>query len=590
MFRTAVSCLTLIVISLPTLRADNISVQELENLGLEIRWSSQAIMDVTRDGVRYITNDEANVYVQSTAGMLTAFHAENGRKLWNIQVGRTDEQGMTAVTNSKTILIIAGPVAYGFNKFNGTPLFEFRLPAQPSAAPAMNEGAFYIPLSGGAIYAYSLSVLEYKTRYGKLPDTVTASHLWRFVCAEEIVHPPVVGERALSFATKSDNLFSVETTGINRGKTRCQLLLNSSATANLAVADNKSSSSVVLLNGDNRIFSVDMLTGNTEWTYPMGRAMEEKPIIIGSHVYVIATDGRMVKIERDEFSPSWGRPVELSRHQPPMSIGVGLEDVPADAAVAGVEVKSIVAGSPGDFAGLQVGDIIAAVDGLNIDGIESAGSALAELPPRVERTIVVSRGGKTVPLTIKIPAIKWEAYGVRHITAVGRFGVYGIDEAGRLVGFDVNSSTPIGRAHIQEYPFHHANSMTDQIYLVSKSGQVICLREIGPIVPMPAMSTVSIQATVKSVKVNFGAVIDPAGTVICEVELPNGDVNEIVSNHKGTVSRVFVEPGQMISVGHPLIQIADDSFAIYHKNPQQRPIDVELMDPNAAAPAIDGDL
>ena len=584
MSRTVVFFLTLFVGGLPFVDAADISSAELQAIGLEVRWTNQTMMDVGRDGVRFVTNDEANVYVQSTSGMMSCFHAENGRKLWNAQVGRTDEPGMMAVSNSQTLLVIAGPMAYAFNKFNGIPLFEFRLPTQPSAAPGLNEGAFYIPLSGGSIYAYSLSVLEYRTKYGKLPDDVITPHMWRFICAEEVTHPPVVGERAISFATESKSLFSVETSGIARGRTRCQLLLNRSATADLAVAGNKGGSSVVMLTGENRIFSVDMMTGNTEWTYPMGRKMNQIPVIIGNHVYVVAVDGTMVKIERDESSPSWGRPLEMPAWQAPMLIGAGMFPTEADAAVAGLVVENINEGSTAAAAGLQPGDVITSIDGVEVTSIEAAQGAISELPLRVERTIEVTRGDTFKRLDIRIPAIKWEAIGVRSLTAVGRFGVYGIDMTERLVGFDLQTSRALGRVNIQGYPIHPHNSSTDQVYLVSKSGEVVCLREIGPTVRMPELTSVSNEAMIKSVRLNRGASIDAAGTVVCEVELPGGDIHEIASNHPGSVREIYIRPGQVVRVGEPLILIADDKFATYHQNPQQRPIDVELGQPQAAAP------
>jgi len=228
------------------------------------------------------------------------------------------------------------------------------------------------------------------------------------------------------------------------------------------------------------------------------------------------------------------------------------------------------------------------IDGLAVDSVEAAQSALAELAVRVERSLEVTRGDAVLRLKIRIPAIKWSAQNVHEVTAVGRFAVYGIDKAERLVGFDLKTSRPMGRVSIPGYAKHHQNAETDQVYLVSHSGEVVCLREIGPTVRMPELSTVSNEATIKSVAVKSGAAIEAAGTVICEVELPDGEIQQITSSHPGEVREIYVAEGDIVQVGQPLILIADDQFATYHQKPQQRPIDVELGDPNAAAPA-DGD-
>ena len=589
MHRIAAFCLTLVAgtaaLGLSSCVAADLSQAELRALGLEVRWTGQAVLDVRRDVVRHVSNDESNIYLQSSGGMLTVLHAENGRKLWSAQIGRNDEPSMAAVTNDDTVLTIIGPVAHAFNKFDGTPLFEYRLAAQPMSPPAMNDGAFFVPVAGGALYAYSLSVLEYHTRYGKLPDTVATPHMWRFICGEVIVHRPVLGERAVAFATEARNLFSVETKGSPPGKTRFQMVLNRPATADLAIADNKGGSSVLMLTGDNRVFSVDLMTGKTEWTYPMGRSMVEAPIVIGSEVFVVTKDGSLTMLDRDELSPSWGRPVEVPRYLAPMYIGAGMEDTAADSDVAGVVVKNIVPGSPAEMAGLLPGDIIRRIDGLEVTNVDSARNTLSELPRKAPRPVLVSRSGAVERLELRIPTTDWDVRGIEAITAIGRFAVFGIDQANRLVALDKRDGSNLGRVNIQGYGVRHHNAVTDQIYLVSSSGEVVCLREIGPTVKMPELSSLARHAKVISVKVQRGSAIEPTGTVICEVELPDGTTQPLSSSHKGAVREIYVTEGQVVNVDDPLIQISDDQFATYHQKPQQRPIDVELLDPNAVSPA-----
>ena len=50
---------------------------------LQKRWEAQAVLNVTRDKVAFITADEDVVIVQSTAGTVTVFNAESGRQLWS---------------------------------------------------------------------------------------------------------------------------------------------------------------------------------------------------------------------------------------------------------------------------------------------------------------------------------------------------------------------------------------------------------------------------------------------------------------------------------------------------------------------------
>ncbi|MDG1896391.1 MAG: PQQ-binding-like beta-propeller repeat protein [Fuerstiella sp.] len=561
---------------------DLLSNEALQSLGLEVRWNSQAVLNVRRDNVSYVTNDEEILYVQSSAGVLTAINAENGRRLWTAQIGRTDEATLAVVSNRDMVLVLAGPAIYGYNKFTGTQRLEFRLPEQPAAGPALTENAVFIPLHGGAVYAYSISVLEYMFRYGTLPEDVAIPHMWRFICNEEILHPPVVGEQALAFASEKGNVFTINSGGIEKGRARYQLLLDKPASAPLAIADNATSSSVLMLNDDNLAFSIDLITGKTEWTYPLGRPMTLAPVIVGDNVYVVTEDGTLTNISRDEFG---GRPVEMPKYRAPMYIGAGMQQIEIDAkiqedlnlvAAQGLLVTERTPDSPAAAAGMQIGDIIVRIDEITVTTVEEARSGIVELPLRVERPVEVIRGRTLKNLKLMIAVTEWDVKGIRSLTSVGRFAIYGIDQANRLVAFNKHDSEIIGRLSVNDYQVHHHNSLTDLTYLISKSGDVLCLREIGPTVRMPELTSTSRIAKVVSVNVRIGDPVEAAGTVLCELELSDGSTQPITAETKGVVREIHVRAGQSVVVGAPLVRIDDDSFPIYHQRPEQRPVDVEL--------------
>ena len=566
---------------------DALSTAALQRLGLEVRWNSQSVLNVRRDIVSFVTNDEEILYVQSSGGILTAINAENGRRLWTAQVGRTDEAAMAVVSNSDLVLVLAGPSIYGYNKFTGTQMLEYRMPGQPSAGPALTEGTVLVPLHGGAIYAYSIGVLEYLYRYGTLPEDVAVPHLWRFICGEEVIYPPVVGEEAFAFVSEAGNLYTVNTGGIEKGKARYQLLFDTTASAPLAITENATSSSVLMLTDDNIAFSVDLITGTTEWTYPLGRPMTQAPVTVGDNVYVVTEDGTLTDISRDAFD---GRPVEIPQYRAPMYIGAGMEEVEIDAQVQadlrlvgsrGLRLTEITPDSPAIAAGLQVDDIIVRIDEITVTSVEEARSGIVELPLRVERPVEVIRGNSLQRIQLKIGVLDWDVKGIRSLTAIGRFGIYGIDQANRLVGYNRYDSEMIGRLPVTSYQVHHHNTVTDQIFLVSKSGDVLCLREIGPSIRMPELTPTTRMAKVVRVNVRIGDPIEVAGTVLCEVELADGSTQEISADAKGVVREIHVRPGQMVAVGEPLVRIDDDSFPIYHQRPEQRPVDVELNDAGA---------
>lgn len=557
-------------------QAQILSPSELEQLGLEKRWIGQAVMDVRRDSVTAVINDESNVYVQASSGMLTVFQAEDGRKLWSVQVGRADESAFPAVSNSNMVLVVAGPVIYGYNKFNGTPTFEFRLPAIPTASPAIDEKFCYIPTDGGVLNCYSLAVLEYKFRYDQLPPAINRAVMWRFVTGELIRYPAVIGDKAVSFATDAGSFYSVENSGTNRGRTRAQVIMNKPVTAKLTALETRDGTSVLALTGDNRVFSLDMMTGNTNWTYPLSSSLSRSPIVVGPHIFVATEDGVMLKLDRDTASITWGRPSEVTLYTPPMLIGAGMVPAPDDSPVSGLQVQVVYPDSAAQAAGLQAGDIITAIDDQPVNSIEAAQAAFSELPPSVPRPLEVSRQGKIQYLNVRIPSREWRVTGVALLKTVGRFGVYAKDANGRLLGFDRETGDFLGRTNAQVYSQLQQNTVTDQVYLATPSGEIVCLREIGPVVRMPEFDSASRTVKVSKVYVTPGSRIEESGTVICDIELPDGTIQEFKVDHKGVVRTVYVEEGQTVAINDPVILIADDHFATYHRSPEQRPVDVQL--------------
>ena len=170
------------------------------------------------------------------------------------------------------------------------------------------------------------------------------------------------------------------------------------------------------------------------------------------------------------------------------------------------------------------------------------------------------------------------------LIAAGRFNIYGTDQTNRLVAFDNRTAKIVGRLPISGFDFPFQNQITDQLYLVSSTGEVACLREIGPTVRVPELGPISRSATVISVNVEPGNGTETTGTVVCELELPDGTAITVSTNTQGVVKQVYAEVGDVLNFGDPIALIADDKFATYYINPAQRPVDVEIADPFANDP------
>ena len=276
--------------------ADSPAVEANSVPPLQTLWEAQAVLNVDRDKVAHIVNDEDVVFVQSTAGVVTAINAETGREMWTAQVGRTDEVSMPATSNANIVMIVAGPKLYAIDKFTGRPLFSYRLNGHPSAGPVITEGSFLVPLSDTSVAACSLKTLQYLERYQKLPSGVAQPIAWRFVTGEVIKTAPVAGVSRCAFVTDLGNVFVVDVGGVQAGKSKFQLLLRSHPTSPLTLVS-RDQEYLFVATANNRLYCIGLNTnGRMQWTYPLGHHVSEPITVIGEDVFVVGDEGELMAL------------------------------------------------------------------------------------------------------------------------------------------------------------------------------------------------------------------------------------------------------------------------------------------------------
>ncbi|MCA9036014.1 MAG: PQQ-like beta-propeller repeat protein [Planctomycetaceae bacterium] len=274
--------------------------QRLSEAGLEIRWNAQAVLNINRDQVQHFSNDEELVYVQSSAGVLTAFNAENGRKMWSNQLGLNDAHSMGVASNKDTAVVIAGLYAFGVNKFTGDELFKYRLPNQPVTSPGIDASSFFVPMIDGSMGAFSIQTLSHLERYGKLPPGVVRATAWRFVSGELSRFSPVVASDQISLCTEAGNIHALD----NAGKSLYELLMRSAVSAPLFHVTRDNEEMLLAATADNRLFCIRLAKGaEIKWTYPMGEAITQPLLCFGDDIYVITDGGGMTSMSLKQGLP-----------------------------------------------------------------------------------------------------------------------------------------------------------------------------------------------------------------------------------------------------------------------------------------------
>ena len=253
---------------------------ELQKFGLTRSWWGQATMDASRAVVQHLVADEDTVFVQSSGGIMTAFDAETGRKLWAIQLGMGGSASYPAVANLDVVLVSSGTVLYALERRTGNLRWQLDLPKSPSTSPAVDEDRVYIGSLDGSVLAFNLRRVRELYQDNLLPQWSYSSLDWRYQTGAEVLTPPVSNGRVVAFASQDASLYSVF--GFNR-KLNFQFETNRPAAAPMTYSRGR----LILPTTDFQMHSIDIDNGKVYWTFVSGLPVDQKPRVIDDQVFIL---------------------------------------------------------------------------------------------------------------------------------------------------------------------------------------------------------------------------------------------------------------------------------------------------------------
>lgn len=277
------------------------SPRELNRIGLERMWWSQATINPARDTVTHITVDDHNLYVQSSAGMTTCFDAETGKKLWAVQLGRADATSYPVSSNDEFALVTGGPMLYAVEKFKGESLWRIRMPTLASARPTMDDERIYVPSLDDSIYALDLRTIRRLYEERKLPEFSFETVAWRYQSGDEITTPPVTTGRVVSFASTDRSLYTLQT--FPR-----QLLWQFETGAPVSAPVVRSGRLLYLASRDFNFYCLDAENGAVQWEFVSGLPVTQSPRVIGEQVFLVPTRGGMFALGATTGRSLWKQP------------------------------------------------------------------------------------------------------------------------------------------------------------------------------------------------------------------------------------------------------------------------------------------
>jgi outer membrane protein assembly factor BamB len=282
-----------------------LSKRELVQYDLDRVWWGQATVDPQRDKIVHLTLDEINLYALSTAGIITAFNNETGKKLWATQLGRGNNISYPPVSNSKYVFITVGIKLYSIDRLSGEIDWELQLPGSASTSPTVDEDTVYVGTLSGRVYAWDLRKLKELSNESKLPSWRESAIRWTYQTGDKVTTPPVVTNRTLLFASQDGSLYSVT---LNDRQLTFQFETDAPISASLA-EDEKS---VFLASEDQNLYCLNILNGIVRWRIRTSFPIRKPVTVLENEVYLSSKKKGLFQLSAETGQEQWWQPLASS--------------------------------------------------------------------------------------------------------------------------------------------------------------------------------------------------------------------------------------------------------------------------------------
>ncbi|QDT66892.1 outer membrane protein assembly factor BamB family protein [Calycomorphotria hydatis] len=252
----------------------------LARFGLERAWMNRATIDASQDIVTQISGDEEVIFVQTRAGVISAYDAESGRKLWTQLSPKVRQHSSKVVTDATHAYAAVGETVYCFNKFNGNIEWQLRIPFVPISEPVFDSERMYIATLNGSVFAFNLALVQERDDEGLLPQYVDETIAWRFNTGIKITAAPVVSNGMVCFTSSNGSLYGL--VAENRDQ-RFQFEINHNVSAPLMARDGV----CYMAAEDATMYVIDMTNGLSRWEFVAGQPILKEPILINADLFLL---------------------------------------------------------------------------------------------------------------------------------------------------------------------------------------------------------------------------------------------------------------------------------------------------------------
>ena len=259
------------------------------------------------------------VYLATKSGSIVALSADNGSEIWRRDIGDYIARSTPAV-DSSTIYVTAGYSILALNRETGEERWSKPLRFAGSCSPAVDGNFVYVSTQEGHLSAFATETGEEVWHYrndnllfgspaiadgivvigdemGQVTaiDAESGREVWQERIAGEIFATPAIAHGVVYVASTAPELTAFR---LDSGDIKWQQPVGGSSSPAVT-------GSQVLLGGDDQaIRALDVETGESEWSVPLGYGIESSASVSGA-IALIASGPTINALDRIDGSTLW---------------------------------------------------------------------------------------------------------------------------------------------------------------------------------------------------------------------------------------------------------------------------------------------
>ena len=282
-------------------------------LGLERQWWSIVPLAGGGDHVLAFNVVGKWLFAHTERGSLVAFDAESGKFLWAARLGPSSITGLPVSVNSDQVFVTNLESLHALDIKTGVRRWRVELPYIPSTGTSASEDFVLVGLQSGKLVGY----LAHEKERSNGPTRSAGTFAFAWQTQAEISTSPVVTPKVIAFASQDHRVYSA----IYRRPRRpphAPLSLPDLGRDQGRYGDMGKSHPDRRLNGSQPLRDGPSSPAIHAGDLATGAPITNPPVVSGSDVFVINSEGRVLKVDGNNGSGPLGtsRPPAASSWRP----------------------------------------------------------------------------------------------------------------------------------------------------------------------------------------------------------------------------------------------------------------------------------